>query len=90
MKRRFENSLKSSLKMKSVSRIVVVLITGFILLGGLTGCVGVRPWEREILADETMRFDADSLEAGWHLHIQEVTEGARGGHSGTGGGCGCR
>ncbi len=76
--------------MKNRSRIFVLMITCFIVLGGLTGCAGVRPWEREIMADETMNFDADPLEEGWHLHIQEVREGARGGYSGSGGGCGCR
>lgn len=71
------------------SRILIIIVV-FIAFGGLSGCVGVRPWEREMLADETMIFDADPIETGWHLHIQEVTEGGRGGYSGTGGGCGCR
>ena len=56
----------------------------------MTGCVSVEPWEREYLADEAMQFDPDELEASWHLHVQEVLEGSRGGFSGAGGGCGCR
>ena len=56
----------------------------------MTGCVSVKPWEREYLADETMQFDPDELESSWNLHVQEVLEGSRGGFSGAGGGCGCR
>ncbi len=37
-----------------------------------------------------MRFDSDLLETSWRLHVEEVLEGARGGYSGTGGGCGCK
>jgi hypothetical protein len=59
-------------------------------LTGVIGCATVQPWEREYLADETMRFDPDTLETEWHLHIQEVLGGDRGGFSGVGGGCGCR
>ncbi|MFQ5579471.1 MAG: DUF4266 domain-containing protein [Nitrospiria bacterium] len=68
----------------------IFFLACFTLLGGLSGCAGVKPWERGILADETMNFDPDPLSTGWQLHIREVREGSRGGYSGTGGGCGCR
>jgi len=59
-------------------------------LAGTTGCVAVQPWEREYLANEIMQFEANALGSEWHLHIQEVLEGSRGGFSSAGGGCGCR
>lgn len=56
----------------------------------MTGCAAVKPWEREYLADEILQFDSNVLEAEWHIHVQEVLEGSRGGFSSGGGGCGCR
>jgi hypothetical protein len=61
-----------------------------LIAAACAGCAAVKPWEREYLADEVMQFDPDVLEAEWHLHVQEVLEGSRGGFSGSGGGCGCR
>ncbi|MFQ5597584.1 MAG: DUF4266 domain-containing protein [Nitrospiria bacterium] len=65
-------------------------IAMIVSLLGISGCAGVRPWEREYLADETMQFDPDPLKTRWHLHVEEVLEGSRGGFSDSGGGCGCR
>lgn len=67
-----------------------VVLSGLLMGALLTGCSSVKPWEREYLADEIMRFDRDALKAEWHVHVQEVLEGSRGGFSGSGGGCGCR
>lgn len=67
-----------------------VLLTAVLMSAALSGCSVVKPWEREYLADEVMQFDATVLRAEWHVHIEEVLEGSRGGFSGSGGGCGCR
>jgi hypothetical protein len=67
-----------------------VLLTAVLMSATLSGCSAVKPWEREYLADEVMQFDATVLRAEWHVHIEEVLEGSRGGFSGSGGGCGCR
>jgi len=61
-----------------------------IVLVSAGGCAAVKPWEREYLADKIMQFDPDTLRAEWHLHVQDVLEGDRGGFNGSGGGCGCR
>lgn len=71
-------------------RRLVLVLMGIIAFEGLVSCAAVQPWQREDLADETMQFDPDLLKAAWHLHVQEVLEGGRGGFSGAGGGCGCR
>ncbi|MFQ5588657.1 MAG: DUF4266 domain-containing protein [Nitrospiria bacterium] len=73
--------------MTKAEQLVLMLIFVAVML---PGCATVKPWEREYLADEAMYFDPDPLETGWHLHLEEVLEGSRGGYSGTGGGCGCR
>ncbi len=71
-------------------KILLVIFGLFMTLGLMSGCMMVKPYEREYLADDTMIFDPDPLEASWHLHVREVLEGGRGGFSGSGGGCGCR
>jgi hypothetical protein len=57
-------------------------------LGTLGGCVTVRPEQRAILADPTMRFDR-GREDHARQHVLENREGAYGGGSVQGGGCGC-
>ena len=67
-----------------------LLFSALLMTTMIAGCATVKPWEREYLADEIMSFDRDMLKAEWHVHVQEVLEGSRGGFSGSGGGCGCR
>lgn len=68
----------------------IALLAGLLISATLAGCSTVKPWEREYLADEIIQFDANVLQAEWHVHVEEVLEGSRGGFSGSGGGCGCR
>jgi hypothetical protein len=49
----------------------------------------VRPEQRAILADPTMVHDEDPLEAEAREHAFDNREGAFGGGSVRGGGCGC-
>ena len=53
------------------------------------GCVTVRPEERAVLADPKMRFQGDRRAAAQLEHVLENREGASGGGSVQGGGCGC-
>jgi hypothetical protein len=52
------------------------------------GCTHVAPYERGKLAHPTMSAD-DPFTTALAGHVQEVSEGATGGLSGGGGGCGC-
>lgn len=52
-----------------------------------SGCVKVASYERGILAHPTMT--AEELSFGIDAHVRAVSEGASGGLSGGGGGCGC-
>lgn len=74
------------------AKIVILwgLLWGLLMSATLAGCASVKPWEREYLADEIMLLDPDALKTEWHVHVQEVLEGSRGGFNGSGGGCGCR
>ena len=53
------------------------------------GCATVQPWQRGLLADSCMIFDADSATA-YMTHWQESREGSMGGFGVQGGGCGCK
>ena len=54
-----------------------------------SGCANVKPWQREHLADYTMRGDRDPLGIAQAEHIWFSREEASGGRGVGGGGCGC-
>ena len=54
-----------------------------------SGCANVKPWERNILADYTMRADRNPLALGFAEHTWFSREAASGGRGVGGGGCGC-
>jgi len=65
-------------------------LAGVLVLGILTtACATVKPWQRGMLADSCMVFDADSATA-YMTHWQEAREGSMGGFGVQGGGCGCK
>ncbi len=55
------------------------------------GCsdLGVKPWERDVLAKEEMQLISDPVEAGLDDHIYFSKEATSGGRGFGGGGCGC-
>jgi hypothetical protein len=61
------------------------LVAGF----WTTGCATVRPEQRAVLADPTMRFEGEPGEKAATEHVLENREGSFGGGSVRGGGCGC-
>jgi hypothetical protein len=56
-----------------------------------TGCstIGVKPWQREILAKPEMALNANPIDAAIDDHIYFSKEATSGGRSLGGGGCGC-
>lgn len=64
-------------------------VVGLLLLLAVTGCAGVKPYEREMLADPLMSFARDPISERYLQHVYEVREGARGAGVAQGGGCGC-
>lgn len=57
----------------------------------LVGCssLGAKPYQRGILAKETMQLDHDAITASFDDHIYFSKEASSGGASFGGGGCGC-
>jgi len=67
----------------------VFLLLASVLLIAVSGCANVKPWQRETLADYTMRADRDPLGTAQVEHIWFSREEASGGRGVGGGGCGC-
>ncbi|HXX69531.1 MAG TPA: DUF4266 domain-containing protein [Polyangiaceae bacterium] len=63
----------------------LAVVAGVALLA--TGCAHVAPYERGSLAHPTMT--TDDTATGLQQHVRAISEGAAGGVSGGGGGCGC-
>ncbi len=55
----------------------------------VAGCATVSPYEREALTRPGMNMDHEVGEAAFQAHVRDSREGATGGTSSTGGGCGC-
>lgn len=49
----------------------------------------IKPWQRNILAEDSMQLVPDAMDAYVDEHIYFSKEGSRGGSSIGGGGCGC-
>jgi len=62
-----------------------------VLILVISGCSswGVKPWERDFLAQQKMQLIAEPVEMGLDDHIYFSKEGSSGGRSFGGGGCGC-
>ena len=62
-----------------------------LIVAQLAACssLGVKPWERDILAKEEMALNAAPLDNRLDDHIYFSKEGSSGGRSFAGGGCGC-
>jgi hypothetical protein len=60
-------------------------------LAAIAGCssLGVKPWQRDVLAREDMQLGSDPLDAAIDDHLYFSKEASSGGRSFAGGGCGC-
>ena len=59
-----------------------------LLAVGVGGCVRVKPYERELLAQPGMSFEV-TAQSELEQHSLESREGSFGGYGSSGGGCGC-
>lgn len=53
------------------------------------GCATVRPWDRDLLAEQRMRFIPSPMLHAIDEHIYFSKEASMGGQDVSGGGCGC-
>ena len=69
----------------------VLRLSAIAMLLVATGCssMGVRPWERNLLARDDMLMAADPLDLAFDEHIYFSKEASSGGQGFAGGGCGC-
>jgi len=71
---------------RTIKSLVGIAVMG-LGLSFATGCASVAPYERAKLAHPTMA--ANDLAGPGEEHLRAVTEGAIGGSTGAGSGCGC-
>lgn len=64
-------------------------ITIFLALLLVSGCAGVKPWQREHLARPEMAWDPDAGLSGYRDHLYFSKEGSSGAAGAGSGGCGC-
>ncbi|HTM58134.1 MAG TPA: DUF4266 domain-containing protein [Candidatus Udaeobacter sp.] len=66
----------------------VLALTAAALLSSCAA-TAVKPWDRDLLAEKKMRFNAYPMIGAVDEHIYFSKEGSTGGASVAGGGCGC-
>mgnify|MGYP000735840730 FL=1 len=74
-----------------MAKIVSGLVIGLVLTSLLSGCssLGVKPWQRDLLAKKSMQLNSAPLDSAIDDHIYFSKEGSSGGRAFGGGGCGC-
>ena len=55
----------------------------------IAGCTTVQPWDRDLLAEKKMSFNASPMLLAIDEHIYFSKEASMGGMDAGGGGCGC-
>ena len=66
----------------------IIIISSCLLIAACSN-LGVKPWEKGILADPAMEMIADPLDIAFDEHIYFSKEASSGGQGFAGGGCGC-
>ncbi len=69
--------------------LALVSATGCASVGEIFSVEPVKPWQRGVLAQDSMQLIPDSMESYAEDHIYFSKEAATGGKSIGGGGCGC-
>jgi hypothetical protein len=67
---------------------ILVVLGGAAVAGGCTS-LGVKPWQRDVLARTDMQLGGNPLDAAIDDHVYFSKEASSGGRSFAGGGCGC-
>ena len=73
---------------KNAVKVSLIAVLGMIAISGCT-TVGVKPWQRDLLAREDMVPDSNALDASTDDHLYFSKEASTGGRGFAGGGCGC-
>jgi hypothetical protein len=93
MKRNYASCWRKNRRIEKHETMIILLRYSLVLLvvAGATGCstLGVKPWQRDVLARPEMQLDVDPLDAAIDDHLYFSKEASSGGRSFAGGGCGC-
>jgi hypothetical protein len=74
--------------MRNKLRTILLLATGAALMGGCSS-LGVKPWQRDVLARQDMQLNSEPLDQAIDDHMYFSKEASSGGRGFAGGGCGC-
>ena len=75
--------------MKGMYSYILIVILSCLFSVVLSGCIAVKPYQRENLSERTMNFEAKKEEIAMEQHFLLTREGSMGGLGGAGGGCAC-
>ena len=75
--------------MKTSAKWLLRALTALALPGMLAGCATVRPWDRDLLAEQRMSFNPCPMLHAIDDHVYFSKEASTGGQDASGGGCGC-
>jgi hypothetical protein len=67
---------------------LIPALIGIALLGGCA-TTSVKPWQRDLLARNSMQLNSEPTMTAFREHTYFSKEGASGGRTFDGGGCGC-
>lgn len=68
---------------------MLLVVSGCGTVSNMTVGEDVKPWEKDILATDTMQIPRDPMQAFLDEHIYFSKEASSGGNGVGGGGCGC-
>ena len=83
----YSSSPTNSLSARQAGPSRLLLLIGLLL--ALGACAGVRPEDKEHLAEPAMTWGDESLATEHEQHMLDNREGSTGGGEARGGGCGC-
>lgn len=72
-------------------KIISTRISLALIVMAAAGCtsIGVKPWQRDMLAREDMQLNNNPIDAAIDDHLYFSKEASSGGRGFAGGGCGC-
>ena len=73
--------------LKAIAFVMFILILSIIMSGCST--MGVKPWQRDLMAKRSMRPVTHPIVNSMETHIDYSKEASTGGQNASGGGCGC-
>jgi len=78
---------RAAVHARQMLRVMLAMSMGLALAA--CSSVGVKPWERDLMAKPEMTLDAGAIDASMDDHVYFSKEAASGGKGFGGGGCGC-